>query len=538
MIGPADLDLTYTDWRAHQWEAITQAATSPAKLVVIEAPVGSGKSGIALGYAHATGAQHTHILTSTKQLQEQYLTITEEIRQVKGRANFGCPRFSYHTAATAPCTQGEYCPAAGLSPTDEEGQPKPSCGYWDQKREAIAAREAVFNYAYALADYTYAHSFPRPDVLVLDEAHAIEDHLRQFVEVRLNPKVLRELRVAWPRYDLDDWQMWQRWAREQHGKLRLPRAGSPNYQTVQNLKQKLRILSQNLGTDWLITEVKDPRGVKTGSIQLQPVWTDRLVPRYLLRKAERVVLMSATVRPPDLFCELLGIDPADAEFIEVPSTFPAGARPLYYQPVGKLSHTMDDALLERLVQKIDEIARAHPHEKGLVHTVSYKLQSEILRRSREAGRMLVHSSDDRTSQLEAFKRTAQPAILLSPSMTTGVDLPYDQCRWQVIAKLPFPNKADPQVARRLADGERGKRWYDAMTGNDLMQAYGRGMRAADDACATYLLDEQFTWFRSRNRGMFPRWFSEAIHDERSAYRVMTVRDFMSPSPSASQGVFA
>jgi hypothetical protein len=41
-------------------------------------------------------------------------------------------------------------------------------------------------------------------------------------------------------------------------------------------------------------------------------------------------------------------------------------------------------------------------------------------------------------KVATFKRRKAPAFLVSPSMTTGWDFPYDQCRWQIIAKVPIP----------------------------------------------------------------------------------------------------
>jgi Rad3-related DNA helicase len=97
-------------------------------------------------------------------------------------------------------------------------------------------------------------------------------------------------------------------------------------------------------------------------------------------------------------------------------------------------------------------------------------------------------------------------------MSEGVDLPYDKCRFQVIYKIPFPYLGDKQVNRRQ---RMDQRWYAYKTIMTLMQAYGRGMRAHDDSCYTYILDGNIEMiFRSPlYRSLLPEFFKEAIINE-------------------------
>ena len=78
---------------------------------------------------------------------------------------------------------------------------------------------------------------------------------------------------------------------------------------------------------------------------------------------------------------------------------------------------------------------------------------------------------------------------------------------------------DPQVARRMKlgpDGQplpKGRNWYNAATVAALVQMYGRGMRAHDDFCTTYLLDGVWGWFGPATRHIQPEWFMEAFQRE-------------------------
>ena len=108
-----------------------------------------------------------------------------------------------------------------------------------------------------------------------------------------------------------------------------------------------------------------------------------------------------------------------------------------------------------------------------------------------------------------FEKDENPLVLVSPSMSEGVDLPYDKCRFQVIYKMPFPYLGDKQVNMRM---KRDKKWYAYKTVMTLMQAYGRGMRAEDDSCYTYIIDSDINMlFKSpMYRTLMPDFFKEAI----------------------------
>jgi Rad3-related DNA helicase len=58
------------------------------------------------------------------------------------------------------------------------------------------------------------------------------------------------------------------------------------------------------------------------------------------------------------------------------------------------------------------------------------------------------SAEGRQAALEEHLMRPEPTVLLTPSMTEGLDLVDDLARWQVICKLPYPYLGDPQVAAR------------------------------------------------------------------------------------------
>ena len=131
----------------------------------------------------------------------------------------------------------------------------------------------------------------------------------------------------------------------------------------------------------------------------------------------------------------------------------------------------------------------------MIHTVSTICKDYLLDNLGDS-RLIDHNTQNRTEQLEAFKDSSKPLVLISPSMNEGVDLPGDLCRFQIMYKLPYPDLADKQIRLRAnADGD----WYEYKTALSLIQTYGRGMRFEDDYCRTYFIDSRIRQFVKDNK---------------------------------------
>ncbi|MDS0296534.1 helicase C-terminal domain-containing protein [Halogeometricum luteum] len=98
-------------------------------------------------------------------------------------------------------------------------------------------------------------------------------------------------------------------------------------------------------------------------------------------------------------------------------------------------------------------------------------------------------------------------MFFSPAATDGVDLPGDECRWQALVKVPYPQPSDPRV-RFLLDEHSAWNWYYEITSQGVQQAVGRGVRSMEDECSFYVLDASF--FDALGRASVPSWFSDAI----------------------------
>ena len=230
---------------------------------------------------------------------------------------------------------------------------------------------------------------------------------------------------------------------------------------------------------------------------------------YLLRLGERVLLMSATILDKEAFCRSLGIKQVDAEFISIPSPFPIEHRPVFNLGIGSMNKANIDESLPKMVSAIKELLKQHPDEKGIIHTHTFRIARVIKFgiKGKLGKRLLMHTSEDREEVLRHHLESSEPTVLLSPSMTEGVDLKGSLSRFQVICKVPYPYYGDPLVRKRM---NKWPWWYPLQTAKTLIQASGRSIRNFDDYAVTYILDSDWITFFGRATRFFPADFKQRI----------------------------
>jgi Rad3-related DNA helicase len=243
------------------------------------------------------------------------------------------------------------------------------------------------------------------------------------------------------------------------------------------------------------------------SWSFKPIWIAPYAETQLWRHMKKVLGMSATILEPRQAAKNIGLE--DYEYLALPSPFPKENRPIEFIPCGNIIEKELNTALPMLSKKVDEIIRINPHDKILIHTVSYKIRDYLVSHI-NTDRFITHQQKDKAEKLEEYKRSNRPLVMVSPSMDRGVDLPYDQCRVVIICKVPYPNLGDPQISKRLYSSKDGRFWYAYQTIKTIIQMAGRGVRAKDDYAKTYILDGQFDRLYKDHPNMWPEWFKEAI----------------------------
>lgn len=494
-----------------------QAFASGKRFVIIEAPTGAGKSAIAVALAHE--AASSFVVTAQKVLQDQYVRDFPYLSLMKGRANYECLVAPTHAAA-APCVVGKRFP--GCEP----------CPYFTAKDEAISASVTTMNYAYLLAELNYGGGFQKRDLLVLDEAHNIENQLMNFVKADISEAQLERAGIplgipanfsADHMFDFADDVVHELSRRvfalneelERYPDTRHPAAIEKLrlLQSLESTKRNTEIMLESLAAgeaEWVF-DISHTRGGRT--VSFKPIDIAAFAEPTLFRFGKQVLMLSGTILDVGNFTSSLGINQSEVEYISVPSTFPPENRPIYVRPVAKLDRWNINKHLPILAAEITRIANAHPNEKGIIHTHTYNIAQYIDKHAppEVQRRIVTHASaEGRESAVDTHVTSTQPTILLTPSMTEGLDFAGELARWQVLCKVPFPFLGDPQIKKRT---ERDQGWYEWLTSLRIVQAYGRAVRSADDYATTYLLDHGFPKFLQRVESTLPTWFTEAITDE-------------------------
>ena len=506
---------------------INDAIKNGYKYIILEAGTGTGKSAIATTLAKMYGS--AYILTMTKQLQSQYSN-EFDFPLVKGRGNFACLNDNLESTCdigackTTPNSKKFFCPYgvaknpsldAELAFEDSFGgtvfyQSGNHCHYWNQKANAVNSPITLMNYDYAIVELNYVKHFGTRSLLILDEAHNIENKLMSTMEVNLYNRVLeKDINKAISQEtlkdgELEDWLMEIGAITESYDDIDLKDLSKNKADKIRTTIYRLKTLKKNLETEpknWVIDA--DENGVS-----FKPLRVHNYAKDNLLKYGDVVIFMSATILSHKMFSKWLGLNPAEVYHIKVDSPFSKEKRPIILNLAGKMSANRIKKTAPKTIPILQEILKKHENDKGLIHTHSYKCQQYILNNLPNS-RLISHTSKNREQILDYFERDENPLVLVSPSMSEGVDLPYDKCRFQVIYKIPFPYLGDKQVNMRM---KRDKKWYAYKTAMTLMQAYGRGMRAEDDSCYTYIIDSDINMlFNSpMYRPLIPDFFKEAV----------------------------
>jgi Rad3-related DNA helicase len=377
-----------------------------------------------------------------------------------------------------------------------------------------------------MTEAAYSGKITPRKFLVVDEAHNIETELSRFVEVAVTDRFVRSvLKTALPK-KLTQFQAFK-WIKDVY----FPKAKSQlkfmesqidkidmtkkmkELQTIARQYDMLRGHVSKLETfltfyhkdNWVFDEeVSWER--KSRKFVFKSIDVSRFANEYLFRLGERVLMMSATILDHKVFCQSLGIPSDSVEFIRIPSPFPIENRPVIFLPVGRMGSKTIEATLPKLAEAVSEILKNHPNEKGIIHCHTYKIANH-LKKALRSNRLLTHTSEDRDDILKKHINSKTPTVLLSPSMTEGVDLRGEFSRFQIICKVPYPYLGDKLVKKRM---NKWKKWYPLQTAKSIVQSVGRSVRSNDDHAVSYILDTDWDRFYGMNRSLFPEDFKRCL----------------------------
>lgn len=452
---------------------------------VISMPTGTGKSYTAMTIARwaskqAFGKKRTGkdnkgamILVPNNLLVDQYKRDFPTVATLHRKDSYTCHNLSRKGAVESNCSEhskylGYYCT---------------NCPY-----KAAIVRAQTFAYGVYNHHTVMAYKLHRP-VMIADEAHTLIARVQE-----ANAHTLWDHEYFVPEKvrtygDLETWVNKELETRPGDKKLGIVKgllqsAGKPTY---------------------IVQRTEDLyRGEPKGCLKLLPVDTSQMSNPILRSSTSKIVLLSATIGKSDV--KQLGLDNKRVAWIDVSSPIDADNRPVYFHPVTNVSQSTLNSDVPLLAERILEVANFHQGQKGLVHA-PYKLAALLRPHLTNDSRFIFHDTTNKKQMFQLFKdkEPEEGPILVASGMYEGIDLPYEQGRWQVIAKVPWPSLVEPAIRYRVQDNPE---WYAWEAGKVVMQASGRVCRGADDYGITYIIDG--TMSRLIDSGTFPQWFKEAL----------------------------
>jgi ATP-dependent DNA helicase DinG len=516
--------------------SIDQAFNTGSKFVICNAPTGSGKSFISktlgnvadesseefhqlvtsyaaykrsqVGYTNADKCDEMPsfgctALTITKALQDQYKELFNETAVIKGKSNYQCAIDERYPVDVAPCLHSANLKADCWA--------KNKCPYYEARNRALVSQFNTLNYNmfFALPNHLKKRQF-----LICDEASELEDQLvKEFtckvdykflarMDVDIRPLTKRISAIKWLTElqidltdkidDIKDILSSKNKTNNQKAILDL----TTNMQRLMNLNNKVEQVTDS----WRDSEYVYDQDA-TG-ITFMPLKVNKLAYR-LFEHADKVILMSATIIDPDNFCKTLGIE--DYKYVEAESTFDPKNAPIVCNPKYKLNYHTMDKYLPRIIKQVAEICNHHANDKGIIHTQNNSITAK-LRSMLYGDRFLYREPGVKNEDiLDKHMSCSEPTVLVSPSMSYGVDLKGDLAKFQILIKAPFLPTKDVRIERMMKNDFD---WYQNKMLCSLIQACGRGVRSKKDTCITYILDGTIVDSILRSKHKLPKYFLE------------------------------
>lgn len=154
----------------------------------------------------------------------------------------------------------------------------------------------------------------------------------------------------------------------------------------------------------------------------------------------------------------------------------------------------------------------HKDQKGIIHTGNFAIAQWLVKELYRVPHQIMHhnpgSGNKRDDVIDDFMNCKKPAILISPSITEGLDLIDDKGRFAIFAKVPFGTLTDSWVKARM---DLSQKWYLLRAMTDVIQGCGRIVRTPDDYGNVYILDESFQYLYDRTKAHIPQWWKDAFH---------------------------
>jgi ATP-dependent DNA helicase DinG len=549
------------EWRKGQKEAvegIIDAYFDPdCDTVILDAPVGSGKSLIAMcsAWILTREGKKGYLLASDIALQDQYEKDFSRFHltwgSVKGVDNYMCiDNLDRSRMGT--------CRIKNLNPYQMDcfGD----CPYYSARKRASDSTSSLLNYAYWLVHMNYVNMvmssdkqlFKPRDFTICDEGHKVLDIVQNNYSPRVDDKTIEKIQKLTDffllykvrNHSTDYVQIKELiqslWVEEDQDKLlnildQIQLILKSYLGSISKLKDRVKedYPNDNPPKEWrealwisgwvedmeykfadyvdIIQRtstrnlVKNPQGEDV--IVFNCLKESYLMHKYFHRWTGFRVFMSATFADPADY--LLSISLRGAKYIKVDSSFDFSKSPIYFYNKRKMSYNHINDNLPWLYEQINDILDKHKGESGIIHSASYDLSMKIFQNltPKNRKRVLVYSGTEEKRKVLELLKFSKDKVLIGPSLLEGLDLKDAWSRFAIFAKVPYLSLGDRFVKAKLAISPSWYRWKAII---NILQGTGRSVRSETDWAVTYILDGSLSDLIHNNRRAFPKEFMERI----------------------------
>ncbi|MCA9820036.1 MAG: DEAD/DEAH box helicase family protein [Nitrosarchaeum sp.] len=531
---------------------IEEKVNSGYKKIILCAPTGVGKSLIGATISKYFDSSFT--ITASKQLQDQYIKDISFLKPVKGKQNFPCLKMMHSEKVEndrramrwgLTCDKGicqekinkngkevvEVCEfKPSIKQVEEHTYKQESCHYYMQKYEGLISKHSLWNYHAFFQIMKFNKKlfgeYLNRKVSVFDEAHKIEDQIIQFVGFDIFSGQIEECNLKSERYDFSDLdsmiQLADDIAYAYAKKIKDIKESDaftkePDYDTVYRLERRYDRVAQakiDIMADKDNFVVNDPVRDINGNVRtisIKPIDVSKFANSFF--ETDYQIFMSATIDSHS-FCENMGLDEDNVCFVDVPkSPFPIDNRRIDFLNIRRLSYGSTDEDELAVIKTIDRILDEHSEHRGLILTSSIPRCHKILKylSPKNTRRVRIcHSinKDGKTQDEVITEHASDPTgVLLSSSLWEGVDLKDDLSRFQIIAKVPYPNYKEKRIKEKM---NKFPLWYTSQTLTKLLQGFGRSIRSDSDWARTYVLDTAVNNVLFKAQRMIPKSYHDIL----------------------------
>lgn len=521
------------DPRQVQIQALEWIEAQSAKYLILQAPVASGKSHIAITAStyFGNGVGSSFVLTPQKVLQKQY---KDSFREGLAFALYGKNNYTCDTKNCS-CDIGSL-----INPKCRE------CPYTSAVKRSEHAPNIIMNYTMALLMMGFHPTFikARRKLMVIDECHNLEQALIQYSAKKISRRfVENDLNLPWPMH-VTDFKMLQEWMDASGYYTKLAdllvelegKVDQIQKQSTKMSKDDIKVIRRLFRVEEMVTEateiIRSPVDALSGKavfdyndlgFEIRNLYGKEEFKALLDERADKFLFMSGTVDP-DGFCEDLGIPRDQCAFLSLESPIPAENRPVVFIPTIRMNYQwLDESNKDKRVNAVKVIKQiitdGHAGESGIIHTTNFKvaewLKNQLDKWAEKNDYNIIDhvpdpeepvSRDEAIAKYLDIVKNGGKAILISPSCTEGLDLKHKLGRFSIVFKVPFGNLGDKWIKRRM---ELSKEWYSRTALYQTMQAAGRVSRDPEDMGTTYILDESWLHLMRTTDKLIPAYWKEA-----------------------------